>query len=461
MVGSTVDNYRIVGLLGEGGMGQVFEAVEQPSGRRVAIKTLRHELASDGEMLARFRSEARALGMVKHPGLVEIYGTGNLPSGEAYIALEFLAGKSLRSWLLASPLSISESLRIARAVADVLAAVHAQKIVHRDLKPENVMLIPEAGVEGAPPRVKVLDFGIAKLSAQTTGMQTQIRTRTGVMWGTPSYMSPEQCGGDGEICDRTDVYALGIMLYELIAGQPPFLGEADSQIMGKQLFQEAAPLRQVAPEVTPDLELVVHTMLTKKPTERPSMETVAHALELIGTGKRLSDSQTRALRLARESMTVRRPRDASTAQLSSEIHKTARTSRGPLWLAGGALAVAGVLGFLLIRREVAPPPVTPPPAVTTPVPFAPRVDSTPPSPAPAPLPQAAPAEVKAKPSLRKKNSEPKRTGAAVAVAKAGAATAAASTGKEVKPVESPGPAQPPQPPATKRPKVKYFDDASN
>ena len=98
-----------------------------------AIKTLRHELASDGEMLARFRSEARALGMVKHPGLVEIYGTGHFPSGEAYIALEFLAGNSLRSQLLASPLAISESLRIARAVADVLVAVHAQKIVHREV----------------------------------------------------------------------------------------------------------------------------------------------------------------------------------------------------------------------------------------------------------------------------------------------------------------------------------------
>ena len=330
-------------------MGQVFEATEEPGGRRVAIKTLRSELASDGEMLARFKSEARALSTVKHPGLVQIYHTGTLASGGAYIAMEFLDGQSLRSLMKRRPLAPPQYLPIAMRVAETLTAVHAHNIVHRDLKPENIMLIgsvPEAL------QVKVLDFGIAKVST-VTATQTQLVTRAGSIFGTPTYMAPEQCGGEGQICDRTDVYALGVLLYELVTGKPPFEGETDQQLIGKHLFQEPVPVRQAAPQAAADLELLVHAMLAKQTTERPSMQTIAETIPLILLGKRLGDAQTKALRLARESPTVHYGRHHPTAP---------NRGRTPPWL----LAVAAILILttavsvgLLLRR---PPPLPPAPA---------------------------------------------------------------------------------------------------
>ena len=218
MVGTIlVNKYRILRLLGQGGMGRVYEASEQDTGRRVAIKTLRAEHTGDGDILARFRGEAHALRSVQHHGLVEIYAEGALPSGELFIVMELLSGQTLRQLLTGNHLELDRSLAIVAQTAAVLSAVHKSKIVHRDLKPENIMLI---GVSTDLLQVKVLDFGIAKLSTVTSA-RTQIQTRTGVFFGTPTYMAPEQCGGEGEICDRTDVYAAGVVLYELFGRAAP------------------------------------------------------------------------------------------------------------------------------------------------------------------------------------------------------------------------------------------------
>ncbi len=330
-------------------MGQVYEAIDEPSGRHVAIKTLRAELANDGEMLARFRNEARALMAVRHPGLVEVYETGGLPSGGAYIAMEFVDGQSLRRRLAGGLPPLSWALELAQKVAAALAAVHAAGIVHRDLKPENIMLLrrqssgPHDGSEPEPD-VKVIDFGIAKVTTNTQ-RQTQLATRTGVIMGTPLYMAPEQCGGEGQISDRTDVYALGCLLYELACGHPPFVGEADAQVIGKHLFQTPIPLRQASPAAPADLELLVHAMLAKSPEARPTMALTATALGQLQRGKPLSQTETKMLRLARDAATVRY-RDAMTAQLGLASRRAPNT----LLLAVLAALIVGLIAVFSFRR---------------------------------------------------------------------------------------------------------------
>lgn len=372
-------------------MGQVYEAVEEPSGRRVAIKTLRAELANDGEMLARFRNEARALITARHPGLVEVYETGSLPGGGAYIAMEFVDGQSLRRRLASGLPVLGAALRIGEQVASALAAVHSHGIVHRDLKPENIMLLrPSADAKTAPgrtaesvdppeePHVKVIDFGIAKVTT-TTQRQTQLETRTGVIMGTPLYMAPEQCGGDGKISDRTDVYAMGCLLYELTCGHPPFSGETDSQIIGKHLFQPPLPLRQAIPTAPADLELLVHAMLTKQPEARPAMAEVASALRQLQAGKPLSATATRMLRLAREAATVRY-RDVMTAQLG---RPAAQRPNVLLLAVFGAMFVVLLATIFLRRSEPArvesgpPPPSTKSAGTPGPQPSAPPTPATP------------------------------------------------------------------------------------
>ncbi|MFO0575832.1 MAG: serine/threonine-protein kinase [Polyangia bacterium] len=370
MLGSTIDGFEIVRLIGEGGMGQVYEARELSTGRRVALKTLREELASDGEMLARFINEARAIKLVSHLGVCEVYRVGPLPRGGAYIAMEFIEGESLRRTLASGRLPRAQLLRVAQQVAATLAVVHEKKIIHRDLKPENIMLLD--GREGEP-RVKVLDFGIAKVSTLTQA-QTEIRTRTGSVFGTPTYMSPEQIGGEGTISDKTDVYALGVLLYELVAGRPPFVGELDSQIMGRHLFAEPAPLRDTAADVPAELALLVHAMLAKKPEQRPSMAIAAEILALIAESRPMSQAQAAALRFAREAKTLRITPPAAGALPS-------RWASGPMrWAAPAAVLGCATLAFVLSRAVSPRPSPEPPPA---PAPAPPRkvrwtINSTPP-----------------------------------------------------------------------------------
>ena len=199
MVGELIGPYKVVRLLGEGGMGQVYEATEYGENdlplRRAAIKVLRPEYVRDRHMAGRFLNEARAIDVVDHPGVVTIYDIGVLPSGAPYLAMEYLDGDSLRARLQKQGVTTAQALRIAEKLAQTLAAVHDKKIIHRDLKPENVMLLHEAPTEtmadGYSERVKVLDFGIAKV-LQNTHSDGQIKTRTGVMIGTVQVFSDQR-----------------------------------------------------------------------------------------------------------------------------------------------------------------------------------------------------------------------------------------------------------------------------
>jgi serine/threonine protein kinase len=284
IIGIKIQSYRVVRQIGRGGMGNVYEARHEQIDRRAAIKVLHPEHARDAEMAQRFFNEARAANVVGHPGLVNIYELGTLDSGAAYIIMEFLDGESLRLRIRRPEgMAAGDALRIARQIAGALQAVHAKGIIHRDLKPDNIILVPDAEVSGGE-RAKVLDFGIAKL-LHGNSESGRGPTHTGAVVGTPAYMAPEQCGMRTPITDRTDVYALGVMLYEMLAGKPPFYGEGPTALIGQHLFVDPPPLPEY---VAADTAALVMRMLAKTPTERPSMSEVVSTLSVLGDFSRMS-----------------------------------------------------------------------------------------------------------------------------------------------------------------------------
>ena len=261
-------------------MGEVYLAQHTLIARQAAIKLLLPQVSTDPETVGRFFTEARATSFIQHEGIVEILDCGTL-DGRAYIVMEYLEGESLGA-RLARERSFIQDLGtlafIGASVARALAAAHARGIVHRDLKPDNIYLAKSVDGHG-PVRVKILDFGIAKL----TGSDKEVgasHTRAGLLMGTPLYMSPEQCRGLPTVDSRTDLYALGCILYEMIAGQPPFVSDNSGDLLIAHATLIPPPLSQIEPRVPPPLEELVARLLAKEPAERPaSMEEVARALE--------------------------------------------------------------------------------------------------------------------------------------------------------------------------------------
>jgi serine/threonine-protein kinase len=358
MLGQKIGSYRITRLIGKGGMGLVYEAVHEEIERQAAIKVLLPEFTNNAEATSRFLNEARAVNIVSHPSLVNIYEFGRLTegNGSAYIIMEYLAGETLRARLerLQQPLGM-DGLRIIRQIASALAAAHAKRIVHRDLKPANVMLIEDPDIVGGE-RVKVLDFGIAKLTEHSR--PTQVETRVGTVLGSPAYMSPEQCRNTVRVDDRSDVYSLGAILYEMFAGRPPFVAESDNEIMGMQMYIAPEPLHKLAPAAPPELDTLVMRMLDKTPANRPGMREVITNLDRIG-GFASTESRTAlpALRLsdpALKGLSLAEPNTPAPTLNSA-------TGEGPLGppqrpqklramaLAGGG-GVAILLGLVLIIR---------------------------------------------------------------------------------------------------------------
>ena len=276
--GQRLGAYRIVRLLGEGGMGAVYEARQEPLDRRVALKTLHADHAKNKESIARFFNEAKVLSRLEHPSIVQVSDFGHAADGTAYLVMEYLRGQSLASRMdklseKGQRLPISTALQVCVQVSDVLSLAHTQGIVHRDIKPENLMLVADPVAPGGE-RVKVLDFGIAKLSDDRGG----VKTATDQVMGTPAYMSPEQCAGAGGVDAQTDVYALGCVLYELLSGRTPFVADGPGRLIGMHLFQEPPPLLSVAPQVPSDIADLVHRMLRKEKTQRPTMQEAADEL---------------------------------------------------------------------------------------------------------------------------------------------------------------------------------------
>ncbi len=281
MQGQRIDKYRLIRQLGEGGMGVVYEAVREDLGGRVALKLIRAEFALNREVAARFYNEARAANLIEHPGVVRVFDYGQVPGGGAYLAMEYVDGESLsRRQERLRQFTSEEVLRLGRQIASAIAAAHARQIVHRDLKPDNIMLVPDVETPGGE-RIKVLDFGIAKLATELRGV---VRTQANIVMGTPVYMAPEQCRGNKGVGEKADVYALGVILYELLAGRPPFVGEDAAAYIGMHMFKEPPALRQFAAKAPERLLNLVHAMLIKDSDQRPAMADVAQELRQLTPG---------------------------------------------------------------------------------------------------------------------------------------------------------------------------------
>ncbi|MEM1415562.1 MAG: serine/threonine-protein kinase, partial [Myxococcota bacterium] len=242
--------YRIERPLGEGGMAQVFQATDLAGGRRIALKLLRKEVAQSPEAVQRLRQEGEVLSQLQHPAIVAVETYGQIESGQLFLAMELLEGETLRARLRRTPqLSPEELAPVVAGIVAGLEAAHGAGVVHRDLKPDNVFLARLPGQPGF--QVKILDFGISKV----TGADRL--TRTGQVLGTPRYMAPEQLAAERDLDARVDVYALGVMLYEALAGRSPFLTSSPSELIVAIIHGKTTPLRAARPDVSPEIEAVV------------------------------------------------------------------------------------------------------------------------------------------------------------------------------------------------------------
>jgi eukaryotic-like serine/threonine-protein kinase len=257
LVGRTLGHHLVLEVLGEGGMGVVYKARDTQLGRSVALKVMRAEWMDDAERHRRLVREAQAASALNHPNILTIYEIG-FDAGVGFIAMEFITGGTLADLLASGPLPACRALRVTAQVADALAAAHAAGIVHRDLKPSNIMLATED-------RVKVVDFGIAKLagSAVPTGAAATALTASGAIVGSAPYMSPEQAAGRG-IDERSDIFSLGAVLYEMLAGHRPFAGADGADTLAAILRDTPPPIPGVAPQVA----RVVERCLAKDPSQR-------------------------------------------------------------------------------------------------------------------------------------------------------------------------------------------------
>ena len=400
LIGKLVGNYEVKALLGEGGMGKVYLAENPRIGRRVAIKVLGQQVAMDASFVDRFEAEARAITRIEHPSVIDIYDFGGLEDGRLYYVMELLKGRELREVLEAQgAMPAAEVLPYLVQICAALKAAHDQGVVHRDLKPENIFVLGQE-----PLQLKVLDFGIAKL---LQAGEDSTATNTGVIMGTPRYISPEQAAGKPDkICTRTDLYSLGVILYQMLCGKVPFTASAPVLMLAMHLKEPPPPLRDRCATVPPAVAAIVHRCLEKEPEDRPaSAREVAEAfamavdgdLEALHQARNISTSaisweggskpgkgtlEDAATALDTSAMDATEASDAaiqdkvgpgtltSTVGELSQEPPRALPSRLPLAL--GAILLLLVAGAVLffVSRE-APPPNTPPPPVAAAVPAAP------------------------------------------------------------------------------------------
>jgi hypothetical protein len=329
-------------------MGAVYEGVHEQIGRHAAIKVLHPNIAGNAQIAQRFFNEARAVNVIDHPSLVEVFDFGHLPDGTAFIVMEFLKGESLTARIRNTPGGMgADALRVTRQIASALAAAHAKQIIHRDLKPDNVMLVPDPEAPGGE-RAKVLDFGIAKVAAEAQGNQP-LATSTHMIMGTPAYMAPEQCRTAAGVTDKADVYALGVMLFQMLSGRLPFESNDTMRLLFAHVNDPPPALRTLLPAAPPELEATVAAMLVKEPEQRPSMAQVVAWMEQLGArttdyGKSVSAPSTAA---AIGAMSTLGRAAGEVAQPTGQQSPAKKVPLVPI--IAGAVLLVGVAAVLLLR----------------------------------------------------------------------------------------------------------------
>src|SRR6266436_4465204 len=338
IVGESIAHYRIESLIGVGGMGQVYLARDERLGRKVALKFLPERLTANNEQLSRFKSEARAASALNHPNILTVYEIGT-EGNRHFIATEFIEGVTLCAALARGRMSVHDALEIAVQVASALAAAHETGVVHRDIKPENIMIRPDG-------YAKVLDFGIAKLTEQRpasdhykAGTTALLQTRPGLVLGTAHYMSPEQTRGQ-KVDARSDIWSLGVVLYEMVGGIPPFHGETPSDCIASILTTEPPSLSGVLPNVPLKLESILQKALRKNSGER--YQTIKEMLA--------------DLRILKGELEAESSLPQTKARAESIVSKIKRHKRGALLTLAAALLVSAAVAYSFFFVARAPLP---------------------------------------------------------------------------------------------------------
>jgi serine/threonine-protein kinase len=387
MIGKRVGNYEIKSKLGEGGMGAVYLGEHPLIGKKVAIKVLLEEFASNEQVVTRFFNEAKAVNDIGHQNIVDIIDFGKTPSEDGqgemvYFVMELLSGQSLADRIKERPLATEETRHVIVQCCDALFASHQKGIVHRDLKPDNIYLTRRGSDVNF---VKILDFGIAKL---TGAGGASSKTQTGVVIGTPYYMSPEQCAGRGQIDHRSDIYSLGCLMYELITGVLPFPGEGFGDILVAHLTRDPPKPTEVKPDAPKELEAVVIKAMTKDREKRyQTMEEFGAAIAgkaVVSSGDfkfqpLFSDDLSQKINLNEVNKpgynTLDKKKETDDKKITtlsgaaSEMAGGGRKTGSAIAVVAAVLAIGGVGGYFALRgsgntNNVQPPPVV----VTTPDP---------------------------------------------------------------------------------------------
>jgi serine/threonine protein kinase len=389
MVGKTISHYRIVRQLGAGGMGVVYAANDPRLNRQVALKFVPDELSHDLHTLDRLRSEARTASALNHPNICTIYDIGE-HEGRPYIVMELLNGQTLRERMLVRPLKIHEAVDIAIQVADALVWAHGKDVIHRDIKPANLFL-----VEHGP--VKILDFGLAKFvvppqNADTLAPTVDL-TAVGVALGTVAYMSPEQVSGE-PLDRRTDLFSLGVVLYECVTGQQPFQGKTSAVVLASILTQQPTPPMALNANVPPGLQDVIQNCLEKDRELRfqdaaglrADLKRVRRDIEsgALGVVRGASAAIPTAQRPSSGSVPVATPSQADATVAASGAAATPSRRARSIGIAIAALAVAAIATAVMLTRTPSSQPTSPSAPGPPPQASAPAPESAAPSPTPPP-----------------------------------------------------------------------------
>jgi len=343
LIGTMVGRWRIERVLGEGGMGRVYLAVQPVMGGRVAIKVLSESCSQDAELVDRFMVEARVVNVIRHENIVNVIDLSQLDDGRPYLVMECVSGVTLGELARRGPQPLGLVTKVVSEVLSALAAAHAHGVIHRDLKPGNVLVTAEG-------HAKVLDFGIAKIQDSMRRVDSP-HTRTGSIMGTPAYMSPEQVRS-GEVDGRADLYAAGVMMFEAITGNLPFPELGVYELMNAHVHSPVPSVREVRPDVSPALEAVIKRAMAKRADDRYQTATeMREALDIAARGlapaarapQQVTGGQT--MRWVAPEQRPTRPARPSARSASNDQPTQFRTSKAQPRRSRGGLAIAAMLAF--------------------------------------------------------------------------------------------------------------------